>query len=137
MDLAALADAGRASETERLATLLMDEIAGIVPVTPVSLLATALLSFENQSASSAALEERVRALVEELASSGAHVYVPRRDAKYFFDVGLRMLTLRRLVSLEDGAWRIAAGEGSTVEYTRTPSRISSRGERPECPMRPT
>jgi glycerol-3-phosphate O-acyltransferase len=116
VNLATLSDEARATETERLATLLMEEIAGIVPVTPVSLVATALLSFESRSATRAALEERVGALVEELASTGAHVYVPRQDASYFFDVGLRMLTIRRLVTADEGVYRVSTGEERTVEY---------------------
>ena len=65
VDLPALTDGERLAETERLATLLMDEIASIVPVTPVSLVATALLSL-GDAASRAALAGRVAALVEEL-----------------------------------------------------------------------
>ncbi len=116
VDLGSLTDAERFSETERLATLLMDEIAHIVPVTPVSLVASALLSFEDGRATLADLGGRVEALVEELASTGAHLYVPRRDAAYFLDVGLRMLTLRRLVALDAGVCRIVSGERGVVTY---------------------
>ena len=116
VDLPSLLDGERRSETERLATLLMDEIAHIVPATPVSLVAAALLSFEDGSATQADLRGRAEALVEELASTGAHLYVPRRDATYFFDVGLRMLTLRRLVTLDAGVCRLVPHEREVVTY---------------------
>ncbi len=40
--------------------------------------------------------------MEDLESRGAHVYIPRGDQDYAIDVGLRMLTLRRLVADRDG-----------------------------------
>jgi glycerol-3-phosphate O-acyltransferase len=116
VDLTTLPDAERYAETDRLATLLMDEIAHVVPVTPVSLVSTALVSFEDGSASRGALAARVAALVEELATIGAHLYVPRRDPVYLLDVGLRMLTLRHLVALDGDLCRIAPGAQQVVAY---------------------
>jgi glycerol-3-phosphate O-acyltransferase len=114
IDMSALTEPERFAETERLGTLLMDGIAQIVPVTPVSLVASALLSFDAGGASEAALAERVGALFEELSSLEAHLYVPRGDASYFFAVGLRMLTLRRLVSREGG--RVVSTDRDVVSY---------------------
>ena len=57
LDFSRCPTADRFAETERLADALMDEIARLVPVTPVSLVATALLSFERAAASRAALTE--------------------------------------------------------------------------------
>ena len=51
VDLSMLDDEARAAETERLGQLLMGEIAAIVPVTPVSLVASAILSFDGEAAS--------------------------------------------------------------------------------------
>jgi glycerol-3-phosphate O-acyltransferase len=116
VDLAALTEADRRAETERLASLMMDEIAAIVPVTPVSLVASALVSFEGGAVERDALKRRVGELFEELSSGGAHLYVPRSDAAYFFDVGLRMLTLRRLVRHDAGGVGIVPGERPIVEY---------------------
>ena len=47
---------------------------------------------------------KARALddMRQLEGRGAHVYVPRGDQDYAIDVGLRMLTLRHLVSEVDG-----------------------------------
>ena len=116
LDLPLLEDPARYAETERLATLLMDEIANVIPVTPVSLVATALLSFEGTPVSDSALVARVSALAEELVSLAAHVYVPRDDPAYFVRVGLRMLLLRRLVVWQHGLYRIAPQQRPIVEY---------------------
>jgi glycerol-3-phosphate O-acyltransferase len=50
------------------------------------------------------LKAEVSALVESLAARGAHIYVPRKDFDYAVHVGLRMLTLRRLVGERDGLY---------------------------------
>ena len=116
LDFSVLPEAERFKETERLAAALMDEIARIVPITPVSLVATALLSLDDGTATETALKERIDAMVDELNAVGAHVYVPRKDAAYFLEVGLRMLTLRRLVVVADGVYRVNWKEVSILRY---------------------
>jgi glycerol-3-phosphate O-acyltransferase len=116
LDLSSLDESVRHAETERLASLLMGEIARVIPVTPVSLVATALLGFDGAAVSDAALVARVSALGEELVSRKVHVYVPRQDLVYFVRVGLRMLVLRRLVVRQDGAYCIPPRERPVVEY---------------------
>ena len=116
LDLASLDESARYAETERLATLLMGKIAGLIPVTPVSLVATALLGLDGAAANESALVTRVCALLDELASLEAHVYVPRQDPSYFVRVGLRMLLLRRLVAGEHGLYHIVPRERAVVEY---------------------
>ena len=116
LDLSMLGDEARAAETDHLGQLLMNEIAEIVPVTPVSLVASAILSFDGEAASEAELASRVLALGEELHSVGAHLYVPRGDTSYFLAVGIRMLTLRRLITVESGVCRVAPGERGLIQY---------------------
>ncbi len=116
LDLSTLAEDQRFAETEKLAAFLMEEIARVIPVTPVSLVATALLSFDDGGAARDALAERVTALVEELSAVGAHLYVPRRDADYFLEVGLRMLVLRRLVVDRGDRYQVVPAEQVIVRY---------------------
>ena len=54
--------------------------------------------------------------MEELAVRGAHVYVPRRDQDYAITVGLRMLTLRRLVDASDGTYHARSDELPLLTY---------------------
>ncbi|TAJ36924.1 MAG: glycerol-3-phosphate acyltransferase [Reyranella sp.] len=90
----------------RLAHDVMGEIARLVPVLPVSLIATALLEADGPL-DELELKRRVSDLMAHLETRGAKLYVPRGDRDYAFHVGLRMLVLRRLVD-ESGEGLFAA-----------------------------
>lgn len=113
IDWQSLTDPQRFDEAETLVRTVMDEVARIIPVTPVSLVAAALLQFQEWKALQSALAARTAELLETLRAAGAHPYVPRNDPAYFFQVGLRMLTIRRLVRLEEG-WCVGAREQERV-----------------------
>ena len=59
---------------------------------------------------------RAQTLLERLRAAGAHVYIPRQDLDYAFTVGLRMLTLRRLVEESDGLYRAREDELPLLAY---------------------
>jgi len=67
--------------------------------------ASAILAAGERGLSSLELKGSVFELMGRLKAAGAHVHIPRHDQEYAVDVGLRMLMLRHLVSLEDGAYR--------------------------------
>ena len=69
---------------------------------PVSLVATVFVRAPERIWSELELKGEVLRLMEELGRRGAHVYVPRGDQDYAITVGLRMLTLRRLVDGAEG-----------------------------------
>ena len=54
--------------------------------------------------------------MRELEAGGAHIYIPRHDQDYAFGVGLRMLSLRRIVLEEDGLFRPAPEQIETLNY---------------------
>lgn len=54
--------------------------------------------------------------MRELEARGAHVYVPRGDQDYAITVGLRMLTLRRLVTEADGLYAADVRELPLLAY---------------------
>jgi glycerol-3-phosphate O-acyltransferase len=99
----------------RLAHDVMSEVARLVPVLPVSLIATVLLEAE---APLDELELKLRAgrLMEELEAHGAKLYVPRGDRDYAIHVGLRMLALRHLVEERDGMYAAAQAERLLLAY---------------------
>ena len=98
----------------------MEEVARLVPVLPVSLIATVLLEIESPID---ALELKVRAgnLMRHFEANGARLYVPRADRDYAIQVGLRMLTLRGLVEERDGLLRNGRGGAADCSPT-TPIR---------------
>jgi glycerol-3-phosphate O-acyltransferase len=116
IDLLALSREDRGARVTALAEHLMGEIARVIPVVPVSLVARAFVSDPRRSWSELELKARALEEMRELAASGAHVYVPRGDQDYAIDVGLRMLTLRRLVAENEGLFTPVTAELPLVEY---------------------
>lgn len=100
----------------RLAADVMGEIARLVPVLPVSLMATVLLEAEGPLDE---LELKVRAsdLIAHFEARGAKLYLPRGDRDYAFHVGLRMLSLRHLVEESgEGFFSVLATERPVLAY---------------------
>jgi glycerol-3-phosphate O-acyltransferase len=97
VDPRALGKEARIARVEELAKALMASIAAVVPVVPVSLVATLFAREPDRVFSGLELKAEALRLLHELAAKGAHVYFPRGDQDYAIGVGLRMLTLRKLV----------------------------------------
>jgi glycerol-3-phosphate O-acyltransferase len=79
----------------------MEAVGRIIPVLPVSLVASILAREPARALSELDLKAAVHARMRELEAAGAHLYIPRQDQDYAFSVGLRMLTLRHIVRAED------------------------------------
>lgn len=94
---ARLDQAGRSAHVETLAADLLLAVGRIVPVLPVSVIARIFIDAPGQSFTEDEIKSRALELQQKFQSLGAHVYIPRDDADYSVAVGLRMLTLRRLV----------------------------------------
>jgi glycerol-3-phosphate O-acyltransferase len=113
----ALDEARRKDEVARIARTLMDSIGAVVPVLPVSLVASLLLAEPARAWSLLDLKAAAHARMAALAARGARLYLPRQDHDYAIEVGLRMLTLRKVVSQdEDGLYRISPGETALIAY---------------------
>jgi glycerol-3-phosphate O-acyltransferase len=100
----------------RLAADVMGEVARLVPVLPVSLMATVLLEADGPLDE---LELKVRAseLMAHFEGRGAKLYLPRGDRDYAFHVGLRMLALRRLIEESgEGLFTAVATERPLLAY---------------------
>jgi len=95
---------------------LMDTVGRIVPVLPVPLIATVFVRRGDKAISEMELKAEVGGLVDALTARGAHVYVPRKDFDYAVHVGLRMLTLRRLVSEREGLYYAQSAELPLLRY---------------------
>ena len=107
----------RSRRLEDLAGELMAEVARVIPVVPVALVATVFVREPERRWSELELKARVLEEIEGLERRGAHVYVPRGDQDYAITVGLRMLTLRHLVEEDaQGLFRAAPGELPLLRY---------------------
>jgi glycerol-3-phosphate O-acyltransferase len=119
LDLRRLDRDRRFTEISRLAGDLMAEIGRAVPALPVAVAATVFARrLDEGGAPMSGLEVKARIfdLQQELAARGALVYVPRQDPEYAAEVGLRMLTLRRLVERRDGVYAARPGERAVLDY---------------------
>jgi glycerol-3-phosphate O-acyltransferase len=116
VDFRRLDEAARHREIGRVAGLVMERIALIIPVLPVSLLAAVFLRGDGEGLSELELKSGAYGLIQELESRGAHIYVPRGDLDYAIGVGLRMLLLRRAVGEREGLYRAAPGERPLLSY---------------------
>jgi glycerol-3-phosphate O-acyltransferase len=99
----------------RLASDVMAEVARLVPVLPVSLIATVLLE-APEPLDEFELKLRAGKLMAEFDASGAKLYVPRGDRDYAIHVGLRMLALRHLVEERDGLFAAVPQERPLLAY---------------------
>ena len=112
VDFQRLSPEARKTEVARLGHALMDAVGQVVPVVPVALIAQAFLA--GRSLTALDLKAATGTLLQRL--EGAHVYVPRRDLDYALTVGLRMLTLRRLVEEREGVYSAREEELPLLRY---------------------
>ncbi|MEX2527798.1 MAG: 1-acyl-sn-glycerol-3-phosphate acyltransferase [Gemmatimonadota bacterium] len=115
-DLEALSREERFQVVEALGQVVMEGVKEVIPVLPVSLVATVLVEDGQEPLTAMGLKARVERLIQKLEERGAHLYVPRKDRDYAFTVGLRMLTLRKVVVEEDGLYRPVAQELPLLRY---------------------
>jgi glycerol-3-phosphate O-acyltransferase len=115
-DFRRLADEARHREVERVGVEIMRAISEIIPVLPVSLVATVFLRGRVAGWSELELKSAVHDLIMRLEAAGAHIYVPRGDLDYAIGVGLRMLLLRRIVVEQDGLYRANPAELALLAY---------------------
>jgi glycerol-3-phosphate O-acyltransferase len=116
LDFQKLSGDARKRAISELGTQLMARVGSIVPVVPVPLIASVLLNIESGKISELELKSAVEQLIEKLERAGAHVYIPRKDLDYAVTVGLRMLTLRRLVEEKDGLYAVRPAELPLIRY---------------------
>ncbi len=116
IDFGQLGGEARKREMAALGARLMEVVGGLIPVVPVALIARVFVARPEDAVSDIALKAAAQAELEALRAAGAHLYVPRQDLDYAFSVGLRMLTLRRLVDAEEGLYRARPSELPLLRY---------------------
>lgn len=110
---------GRDARHDAVAELgagLMHAVGEVIPVLPVSLVATAFVREPGKQLSELEVKGRVADLVDEVAAAGGRVYVPRQDMDYAVTVGLRMLTQRHLVLDAEGLFSANPAEMMVLRY---------------------
>jgi glycerol-3-phosphate O-acyltransferase len=108
--------AARAERVTELANDLMLAVGRIVPVLPVSVVCKLFADAPTKWFTEQDIREQTLALQDRYQALGAHVYVPRGNADYAVQVGLRMLRLRHFVIETDGRFRLNPENAAVVQY---------------------
>ncbi len=94
----------------------MAGIKQIVPVLPISLVATVIKEDNRRGLSAFEVEARVNRLIEQLQAREAPVYVTAKNRVETILNALEMLKIRRLVIESDGIYQAAPGEDEILAY---------------------
>jgi glycerol-3-phosphate O-acyltransferase len=116
LDFRRLTEEKRFAEVEALGTMLMRQVGKLVPVLPVSLVASLLVRANGRALAEAEIESGALRLIEQVRAQGAHVHVPRGEIGYAVRVGLRMLRLRRIIEARDGKYTSNPNETVLLRY---------------------
>jgi glycerol-3-phosphate O-acyltransferase len=94
---------------------LSARIGRVIPVLPVSLVASVLVA-AGRPLSMTEMRAAAAGLLERLQAAGAHAHIPRASLGYAVEVGLRMLTLRHIVTEAEGIYTAAPDEAGLLCY---------------------
>jgi len=112
---AALERETRFEFVEEFGRHLMEALAGVIPVVPVSIVAT-IFERVREPLTELELKAEAHRLMKRLEDGGAMIYIPRRDREYAIQVGLRMLVLRHVVEERDGLFGAIESERPLLAY---------------------
>ncbi len=90
------------NDVSKLAADLIERIGQVIPILPVALVATVVLK-SRTNLSEPDLKRSVFELFDQLEKKGYRAYIPRGDREYAVTVGIRMLTLRHLLLIDNGS----------------------------------
>jgi glycerol-3-phosphate O-acyltransferase len=94
---------------------LSARIGRVIPVLPVSLVASVFVA-AGAPLSMTEVRAAAAALLERLQAAGAHAHIPRASLDYAVEVGMRMLTMRGIVTEAEGIYTAAPEEAGLLRY---------------------
>jgi glycerol-3-phosphate O-acyltransferase len=106
----------RFKEVAKLADELMAGIKKVIPILPISLVATIIKEDGRKGLSAAEVETQTKQLIEALRLQGAPLYFSSASHVETIINALNMLTLRRLVMDTDGVYKAVAEEYDVLAY---------------------
>jgi len=109
--------AERFPQVERLCRRVMTDIADVVPVLPVSLVAMVFRDALDEGLTVLEIERRINQLLRDLADRGAPVFMVHRSTRArVISEALHMLLLRRMVTENEGVYRAVPEEKTLIDY---------------------
>lgn len=101
---------------EAFADSLARAVGEEVPITPVAAVAWAYRSMNDPAPGRAQLRDHLVEVFAAAQERGLPLYLPRGSFQRAFDVGLRVLLLRRILVLEDGHLVLPAHKAPLLDY---------------------
>jgi glycerol-3-phosphate O-acyltransferase len=111
-----IARADRLSRVQRLSDSVLERIAAIVPVTPVTLACAALQTFDGDFVSHKQLLSRMAEMREVLHELNARVIHREGTVDDIFDRAWRMLSMRRMLVKAGSGYAILPGNRPLISY---------------------
>ena len=115
-DVLSLPKPERLPHVQQLADQVLERIGAIIPVTPVPLAAAALLSFEASAAPLAAVLDRMDEMRNRLREANAKLVRGDRDVREIWSRAWKMLSMRRLVVVEEETCVVLPRHRPLLEY---------------------
>ena len=98
-----------------LGTELSARIGRVIPVLPVSLVASVFVA-SGAPLSMTGVRAAAAEMLDRLHAAGAHSHIPRGSFDYTVEVGMRMLTLRGIVTEAEDLYTAAPEETGLLRY---------------------
>ncbi len=102
--------------TKALGKELMHKVGAVIPILPVSLVASVFLTNQKTPLVKEDLVEKCNVILKRLLAKGAYMHIPHHDFDYAVEVGLRMLVLRHVIIKKDGEYHLQPEEVTLLGY---------------------
>ena len=116
VDFSEMERSPRFQEVAKLADQLMAAIKEVMPILPISLVATVIKDDDGRGLSAAEVESKTTRLIETLSLQGAPMYFSNGSRVETIIDALNMLVLRRLVMETDGLYKPVPRERDMLAY---------------------
>jgi len=87
-----------------------------VPITPVAAVAWVYRNMDDPAPGRAQLRDRMFSLLAQAQERGLPLYLPRGSYQRSFEVGLRVLLLRRILYFDEGRLVLPAHKAALLDY---------------------
>lgn len=115
-DLRAMAWEARRPLLEAMADSLVRAVGAEVPITPVAAVAWVYRNMDDPAPGRAQLRDRMFSLLAQAQERGLPLYLPRGSYQRSFEVGLRVLLLRRILYFDEGRLVLPAHKAALLDY---------------------
>ena len=116
VDLRTLDWEARRPLLEAVADSLVRAVGAEVPITPVAAVAWVYRDLADPAPGRAQLRDHMLEVLAKAQERGLPLYLPRGSYQRAFEVGLRVLLLRRILVVEDGRLKLPAHKAPLLDY---------------------